>query len=136
MRWRTRFMQAFDKVAIPNVTSYWVALQVLCLFLIWGKTDFANQLQFDAAKALNGEWWRAITFLFMPGDLDPIWAAFALYFFWMMGTALEANWGTGRYNLFLWVGALLNLASAFIPLALGLPGEHLPNHPCTPSPTA
>ena len=81
MRWRTRFMQAFDKVAIPNVTSYWVALQVLCLFLIWGKTDFANQLQFDAAKALSGEWWRAITFLFMPGDLDPIWAAFALYFF-------------------------------------------------------
>jgi len=92
-----------------------------------GKTDFANQLQFDAARGLNGDWWGGIPFLFLPANLDRIWAAFALYFFWMMGTALEANWGTGRYNLFLWVGALLNLASAFIPLALGLPGGQAGN---------
>jgi hypothetical protein len=122
MRWQSRFLNAFSRVAIPNITMYWIAFQALCLILIWARQDFAGQLVFDADKVLAGEWWRAISFLFMPGELSPIWAAFALYFLWLMGTGLEGNWGTARYNLYLLIGALMTIATAFVPTLLGLHG--------------
>lgn len=122
MRWQSRFLNAFSRVAVPNITLYWIAFQALCLVLIWTRPEFQNQLVFDANAVLAGEWWRVISFLFMPGNLSPIWAAFALYFLWLMGTALEANWGTARYNLFLLTGALLTIAAAFIPTLTGIGG--------------
>ena len=45
-----------------------------------------------------------------------------MYLYWIMGTALEANWGTARYNLFLLIAALLNIIAAFLPPLIGQPG--------------
>jgi hypothetical protein len=58
----------------------------------------------------------------MPVSTSPLFAAFVLYFYWLMGTVLEANWGAGRYNLFLLIGLLMNIGAAFLPLLDGRPG--------------
>jgi len=117
-----KFMRAFGRVAIPNITAYWLAFQLMCMMLIWIKPEFQQQLIFDSAKVVDGEWWRAITFLFMPATQSPIWALFVMYFYWMMGTALEQEWGTANYNLYLLVGAVMNIAAAFLSMAAGLSG--------------
>ena len=123
MRWQRRFLQKFEKVAIPNITGYWVALQAAAMFMIWGRPDFANQLLLDTQKVMAGEWWRIFTFLFTPVSLSPIFSLFVLYFYWMMGSALEMNWGTARYNLYLLIGAVMNIGAAFLPVLAGRNGS-------------
>ncbi|HVT82721.1 MAG TPA: rhomboid family intramembrane serine protease [Phycisphaerae bacterium] len=122
MRWQTRFLQKFERVAIPNITLYWVALMAVGVVLLNTKPEFAASMWLDTDKVIRGEWWRIFTFLLMPEDVNIIFSVFALYLFWIMGTALEANWGTARYNLFLLIGAVLNVVVAFIPAIVGLAG--------------
>src|ERR1035437_11156046 len=100
MQFKDRLARIIAPVAIRNITTYIVAFQAMCMMLTWARPQFATILLFDPVKVMAGEWWRPVTFLFMPPSFDPLWSAFALYFFWIMGTALEANWGTARYNLF------------------------------------
>ena len=61
---------------------------------------------------LAGEWWRLVTFLFIPPVTNVIFAFFAWYLFNLMGSALEGRWGAFRYNLFLLVGYLVTVAVA------------------------
>ncbi|MGN6371301.1 MAG: hypothetical protein ACTHN5_23855 [Phycisphaerae bacterium] len=124
MRFKHRFMNAVDRVAIPNITLYLIGFQVICYLAIMGQPDahLEQRLVFDPAMALHGEWWRAITFLFLPPLDNPIFAFFAWYFFWLMGTALEANWGTARYNLYLLIAALATIGSGLVAYLLGAPG--------------
>jgi hypothetical protein len=42
-----------------------------------------------------------------------LFAFFFWYLFYLMGTTLEINWGTFRYNIFLLIGYLASVASAF-----------------------
>lgn len=63
---------------------------------------------------LAGEVWRLLTFFFVPFTRDPIFLLFAYLIFYMMGNALEAYWGVVRYNVFLWLGAVLTIAAAGI----------------------
>ncbi|MDB5986091.1 MAG: hypothetical protein JWR16_1144 [Nevskia sp.] len=62
---------------------------------------------------LAGEWWRLLSFVFTPPLGNPIFAVFALYLLYFMGGALEAHWGTLRYNLYVLIGILLTIAAAF-----------------------
>ncbi|HEY4328481.1 MAG TPA: rhomboid family intramembrane serine protease [Phycisphaerae bacterium] len=119
---RGRFLQSLERLAIPNITLYWVGIQVLCMFLIWGKPEIASLLELDTARVREGEWWRLVTCLFVPQSLSPLFAVFVYYLFWLMGSALEANWGTARYNFFLLIGALMNIGAAFVPLLAGAQG--------------
>ncbi|HUO07815.1 MAG TPA: rhomboid family intramembrane serine protease [Phycisphaerae bacterium] len=124
MRRTNRFLAAFGRIAIPNITVYLIAFQVMCLFMIVGQpqSHFEQKLVFDAARVMQGEWWRVITFLFLPPIENPVFAFFAFYFFWLMGTALESHWGTARFNLFLLIGALATIGSGFLAYALGAEG--------------
>lgn len=103
------------RFGIPHITAYWVILQVVCMLLTWMEPRAAERLVFDPALVMQGQWWRILTFLVMPQSTSPIFAVFVYYFFWLMGTALENQWGVGRYNLFLLLGAVLNIAAGFIP---------------------
>lgn len=121
MRVMRRLENALGHLAIPNVTVYLIGLQVMCMLLVVGKPEFGELLLLDPTKVREGEYWRLLTFLFYPPTVSPIWAFFVYYFFWLMGTALEANWGTFRYNLYLLLAAVMSIAAAFLPMALGLP---------------
>jgi hypothetical protein len=118
-------MSLFDKLerylgrfAIPNVSLYLVIGQVFVLgAAMFGRLD-ANICVFTPELVREGEWWRLITFWFLPPPTSPLFIAFAWYLFWMMGSALEGYWGAFRYNVFLLVGAMLTIGVAFFtPLA-------------------
>jgi hypothetical protein len=106
---------------IPNIT----------LFLVLGQAFFylaGRSGRFDASRmylvpslVLQGEWWRLIAFLFIPPASNMLFIFFALYLFYLMGTALENHWGTFRYNVFLLTGYLLTIAVSFL----------TPNYPAT-----
>lgn len=104
----------FRRYAISNLTLYLILGQVLFfMFAISGRFMLERVLLIPE-QVLMGEWWRLITFLFIPPLSNPIFAFFAWYLFYLMGNALEGQWGALRYNLFILIGYLVTVGVAFL----------------------
>ncbi|MCM2357928.1 MAG: rhomboid family intramembrane serine protease [Geobacteraceae bacterium] len=114
MKLLDKLEKKLGRFALPNVTIYLIAGQTLfyVLFLA-GKLD-RSQTWLSADLLLAGEWWRIFTFLFDPPLSNPLFAFFAWYLFYLMGSALEEQWGAFRYNVFLLIGCLMTVAVSFL----------------------
>lgn len=129
MSWIDRLDAKFGRHAVPNLTVFLIAGQVLAF--IANATPGANGgasllagIRFEPDKVLAGEWWRLVTFLFDPPITNPLFAFFFWYLFYMFGTTLEANWGAFRYNIYLLLGYVASIVMAFVAwFAAGVPGE-------------
>jgi hypothetical protein len=103
----------FGRYAVPNVTTGIVIGQAfLYLFAYSGKLDIGRALLIPA-RVLAGEWWRLLTFPFVPPSSSLIFIFFALYAFYLMGSALEGQWGAFRYNVFLLTGYVMTVGVSF-----------------------
>ncbi|MCF7817815.1 MAG: hypothetical protein K9M54_08020 [Kiritimatiellales bacterium] len=100
--------------AIPNLTIYLLVIQLVGVALLMGGYANTQDLVLVGGLVEVGQWSRLLSFLMIPKTLSPIWLFFAFYIFYLMGTALEREWGAFRYNLFILCGYLLTLAAAFI----------------------
>ncbi len=114
MRLLDRLEKRFGRFAVPNVTIYLIAGQsIFYVLFMMGKLDPAMTM-LSAGHLMEGEWWRLATFPFNPPVQNLIFAFFAWYLFYLMGTALEHLWGAFRYNIFLLVGYILTLGVSFL----------------------
>lgn len=117
----------FRRFAVPNVTAVLVAGQVIVYGLTYFGPNakpqggipqpdarFLETLTLVPSQVLAGEVWRVVTFLFVPPITNLIFAFFFWYLFYLMGTALEATWGTFRYNVYLLVGFAATVAVSFL----------------------
>lgn len=75
---------------------------------------FWQFLIFDLYAILHGQIWRAVTFIFIPETGSPISMIFWLYLYWFIGSNLESIWGSWRFNVFYFTGAVLAAISGFI----------------------
>jgi hypothetical protein len=110
--------RAFGRYAIQNLSIYIVIGQVFVLLAAMFNLLDLRIFVLVPTLMEQGQWWRLLTFVFFialpTGTIGPIFTAFALYMFYLMGTALEAYWGAFRYNLFLLLGYGLTIGAAFI----------------------
>lgn len=119
-----------SRLAVPYLTETLILGQVLVYVAVYlfpqpggGRAgqpnlDLLGSLQLVPAIVLEGEIWRVVTFLFVPPVTNLIFAFFFWYLFYLMGTTLETQWGTIRYNLYLLVGFVATVAASFLtPLA-------------------
>lgn len=104
----------FRRFGIPNLTQALILVQMVCFVLAEARPQFLEQIVLVPELVLQGEVWRLITFVFEPPSAKIIWAALSWYMFFLMGTALEGQWGTFRYNLYLLIGYLGTLAAVFL----------------------
>jgi hypothetical protein len=122
-----RLERLFGRFAIPNLSLWLVAGQVVFLALaLLGNFDLGRIALLPAAVKA-GEVWRVVTFLFLPpvSTLTPmsaVFLAFAWYMFYLMGSALEQYWGAFHFNAFVGIGWLLTVAAAF-----AFPGAYATN---------
>lgn len=117
------------RFAMPNLTGYLAGFQAA----LWVLANIMPRQQgagfvFDGfflipANVMDGEVWRLVTFVFLPPG-HSIWAIFGIYLFWLMGTALEGQWGTVRYNLYLLIAVLATIVAAFC-LSNGEPATNM-----------
>lgn len=120
MSWFNRIERRLEPFAIPHLTIIIVCGQLLMLIAI----RFMQILPIEGcvlvpAAVLQGEWWRLITFAFLPPFMpasmwDVLWVGFAFYMIYLFGTALEHHWGHLRFNLFMLCGYLLTVGLAFV----------------------
>ena len=107
----------FGRFAVPNLTLLLIAGQVL-LYVGYqinqaNGVNMLERVQLSPEKVEAGEYWRLLTFLFQPPTTNIIFAFMFWYLFYLFGTTLEVTWGTLRYNIFLLVGYLATVATAF-----------------------
>ena len=118
------------RFTVPHLAIYLVAGQVFVLLTaMLGLLD-PGYFQMAPGQVMHGEWWRLLTFIFMPpspgifgsGLFSYVFLAFGWYMFALMGGALEGFWGEFRFNLFILTGYVLTVAAAFL-----TPGSYAPN---------
>jgi membrane associated rhomboid family serine protease len=82
---------------------------------------FMYKLMLIPSEILQGEVWRLITFLFIPPTSSPLWLIFALYFYYLIGTSLENEWGTFKFSFYYFTGAIFTIIAAFISAGIATP---------------
>lgn len=119
MRWIDRLDAKYGRYGVPNVTVILIAGQVVAYLanaapLEPGAEPLAHRMALAPEAVLAGEWWRVLTFLFVPPATNPFFAFFGWYLFYLMGSTLEAQWGEFRYNVYLLLGYCASVAMAFV----------------------
>ena len=104
----------FGSWAIPNLTLYLIAIQLIGVALLVGGYAKYEDLALVGGLVQVGQWTRLLSFMMIPKTLSPIWLFFAFYIFYLMGSSLEREWGTFRFNLYILMGYLFTIAAAFI----------------------
>ena len=108
-----RFAYNHPRFGIPNLMRVIVAGNVLVYLLaIFAGYAPISFLLFDWSAITHGELWRLVTFIFMPGYYstgDVLWLALFLYFYYMIGTVLEREWGTPKFSLYYLSGVVLTV---------------------------
>ena len=81
------------------------------IVFIFGMMDTTNSLYsllyFNPAAFLHGQVWRLITFALVPTVDGILWLVISLYFYYFIGSALEREWGTGKFTIYYFSGLLL-----------------------------
>ena len=114
-QWLDRMDRKFGKYAISNLMMYIVAsMAVVYALEILMPVNLTAYLVFSKAAILRGQLWRLVTFLFLPPNSSLLWILFSLYFYWMIGSALENQWGSFRFNMYYLFGMLGSIISGMI----------------------
>lgn len=108
-----RFCAAHPRFGIPNLMRVIVignvAVYVLMLLTQANDANALSFLTFNLNALLHGEVWRPVTFVFVPAYSSPFALLISLYFYYWIGSTLERQWGTAKFNLYYISGALLTV---------------------------
>ena len=118
MKLLDRLEQKFGRYAVPHLTMFIIALQVVMYLLASANPAIFDNAALIPRRVLEGEYYRVLSFVIMPpnsvGALSAVWAFFYWYLLYLFGSTLENHWGAFRYNVFLLVGFIATVAAAFL----------------------
>ena len=111
-----RLERKFGRYAIRQLIVYIVGINALIYILRIGmpQSDAISMLLLDPQLIMQGEVWRLITWVFIPPSASLLWIFFILYFYYMIGTGLEQEWGSFRFNIYYFTGVAATAIAAFI----------------------
>jgi len=110
-----RFCYKHNKFGIPRL-MLWIIGGSLAAFIIMmmdSSGTFLLAIMFSPGKILQGEVWRLITWIFLPMSDNLIWFGLSLYFYYIIGSALEHVWGRAKFTLYYLTGVLLHIIFGF-----------------------
>lgn len=121
-KWIDKFCRDHPNFGISNLMLY-IAIANVTIGLIdnFSSYSLSSALFFYRPMIFRGEIWRLITFIFVPitGDFGILnfsipgttlfTTVLAAYFYYWIGSTLEREWGTARFNCFFLMGVLLNI---------------------------
>ena len=115
MNWLDKLERKFGKYAIHNLMYYIIILYILGLVIqMVNPALYTQWLGLDAEAILHGQIWRIVTFIIQPPNASFLFMAFALYFYYMVGQALEYMWGAFRFNVYIFGGMIFTVLGALL----------------------
>ncbi|NLP36225.1 MAG: rhomboid family intramembrane serine protease [Firmicutes bacterium] len=114
--WLNRLERKYGRYAIKNLMFYLViANAVVYVFRYFGgNLQLYNSLMLVPQLVLRGQIWRLLTFIAIPPSDSLIFIFFALYFYYLIGSNLEREWGSVKFNLFYLCGMVGTILASFI----------------------
>lgn len=111
-----RLDRKFGHLAIKGLMTYIVGLNLAVYFLSYidPTGNLSNKLALHPSLVLKGEVWRLITYIFIPPAASMLWILLVLYFYFMIGSSLEREWGSFKFNIYYFIGMLGTTLAAFI----------------------
>ena len=115
MKSQGSFERKFGKYAIKNLSLVLIICYAFGYLFEWIYPDFLHFLYLNPYKIIfRGQIWRLVTWLVVPPSGFDFFTLLMLYFYYSIGTTLERNWGTYRYNVYIFSGALFTILGAFL----------------------
>ena len=118
-KWLNKAERKFGRFAIPHLMSVILVgmIVIYCFdFLMQSNPNISEEMRmtgavsslfnFDLAQIKAGQIWRVISFVFLPPSTGILFAVFAFYFIWLIGMALEAQWGSFKFNVYYLLGVI------------------------------
>ena len=104
----------YGKYAVSGLSLKLVVLYVIGYVLYYTMPGIFALLTLDVTALLNGQIWRAVSWLLVPpdGGSNLFFVAIMLFFYYSIGTSLERVWGDFKYNVFIFLGIFLTVLSA------------------------
>ncbi|PHV71241.1 hypothetical protein CS063_05995 [Sporanaerobium hydrogeniformans] len=113
MNFLDKMERKWGRFAIPNLMLYILlgnGIVFLLYHLMGPQIEFL--LAFNWQAVLHGQVWRLITFIFIPNSYSIIWFIFMAFLYYSIGSALEHAWGTFKFNVYYFTGALLTMIAS------------------------
>lgn len=117
-----RFCYSHPRFGIPNLIL-WVVIGNVAVYImdLLSRGTFSGILSFVPAYIFQGQIWRVVTFIFVPEASSNIFFfAISTYFYYFIGSRMEEQWGTPRFNIFYLSGILLAIVVGFLATLNGL----------------
>lgn len=112
-----RLSYKYGRLGIPNLMLYIVIAMagVFVVELFVPEMPLSMYLFFSRDLMIySGQWWRIITWIFIPNSSSIFFIIFSLYFYYLIGSALEQQWGTFKFNVYYFMGVILTIIGGFI----------------------
>jgi len=115
MKWLNKLERKFGRYAIPNLIYYIIGI-TMAVYIVQYTLNISaySYLAFMPNLIMRGQVWRIITFIFIPPASSIITIAFVMYFYYLMGTTLENEWGTFKFNIYYLFGMIGTIIAAFL----------------------
>lgn len=108
-----RFCARHPRFGVPNLMRViiiaQIAVWVVELLLNFMDNSWIGWLTFSPHWIFRGQLWRLVTWLVVPNDTNPFYLLLGCYFYYWIGTLLERQWGTARFSLFYFSGAVISV---------------------------
>lgn len=112
-----RFCARHPRFGISNLMLY-IVIGNAVVYLLYMLTGYSMSrlsfLSFNLTGLLHGEIWRIVTYIFVPNYGGIFWTVVALYFYYWIGSSLERQWGTAKFNLYYFGGVLLTVVGTIL----------------------
>lgn len=104
------------RFALPNLMFLIIAIQfvVYVANILFPDAYLNFRLMLNRDAILSGQIWRLITFMFIPPNSSVLFIIFSLYFYYLIGTTLESAWGSFKFNVYYFTGAIGTIIASFI----------------------
>ncbi len=111
-----RLERRYGKLAIENLTAIIVGGMAVVFVAEQVRPEFAQLLVLDLGAIGPPHWqvWRLFTYLFLPPPSSGLWILFELYFLWLIGTGLDREWGSFKFNVYYLLGMVGTTVGAAI----------------------
>ena len=116
MKFLNKLERKFGRYAIHNLMMYVAALYILGLLLgVVSTSAMYYMLNMDFDLIRTGQIWRIISWIIPVSSIQGILlTAISVYFYYIIGNAMERAWGAFRFNLYFFTGIIFNILSSFV----------------------
>ena len=109
------FEKKFGRYAISNLSLILVALYAVGYVIEMFAPNLAYYMTLNPWAVVHGQVWRLFTWLLIPPpSSNMLFTVIMLFFYYSIGTSLERVWGDYKYNVFIFRGILMTLASSLL----------------------